>query len=317
LKNRKCGKVAAFFLFFLIFSVSQVRAEGRSSTDIEFQITSLPEAKLIFSQSFTFPFLQGSGALTKDNNITTVLSAEVTPVSMNGKGEFIWTPLAFFLATGGGQVGSGWNMPLGNGIGINRPENENDPLPRKAKIDGSPFDGLLWATWGAGTLQFDLGAVIPGEWTHILFQTRQEFRYAAYSRAENGQSWVFENNAGENQNGWNYYAQYILGYQMPQSPVLDTIAFMAELEKPLYSTPGEAYWGGNLGSWFFSTLINFTVHPRLSAALVIQTRTYRNHGSSNFRNSDYFYQDLPIKNEEGQRRLLFYRAALIFHYKIR
>jgi hypothetical protein len=208
-------------------------------------------------------------------------------------------------------------MFLGNGIGINRPENENDPLPRKSKIDGSAFDGLLWAAWGAGTLQFDLAALIPGDWTHVLFQTRQEFRYAAYTRAESGQPWVFESDWGENQNGWNYYARYLLGYQMPQSPVLDMIAVVTELEKSLYNTPGGDYWGENLGRWIFTGLISFTLHHKLSMTVAVQIQTWRNHGISNFRSKEYYYRDFEIKNDEGQRRVLFYRAALVFKYKIR
>jgi len=151
------------------------------------------------------------------------------------------------------------------------------------------------------------------------FPTRQEFRYAAYTRAGTGDAWVFENDDRENQNGWKYYACYVLGYQMPKSPVLDTIAFMAELNKSLYNTPGGDYWGEDLGYWIFSGLFNFTINPRFNTALVIQMHTRRNHGTRNYNitNLDYYYQDLPIEKEGGQRRLLFYRAAVIMNYKLR
>jgi hypothetical protein len=318
--------IAAFLLLTAALAWAQNDKEGiKTSTDLQLQISSVPEVKLIFSQSFIFPFMQGSGPLTQDNNIAAVLSAEVTPISLNGKAEVIWSPAAFFLLSGGGLAGSGWNMFLGNGIGINKPEDENTvpPPPRKAIIDGTAFDGLLWRAWWAGTLQFDLGAIIPGDWTHVLFQTRQEIRYGAYSRAKPGESWIFEADYGENQNGWVYYASYVLGYQMPLSPVLDTIAFMAELEKPLYNTPllynsldGDL-WGENLGKWTLSGLFNFSITKRFSTTLVFQMQTRRNNGSSNFDNIDYYYRDFELKNDGGQRRLLFYRAALLLNYKIR
>ena len=308
---------AALLLLSAAFTWAQNDKGGiKTSTDMSLQISSLPEAKLSLSQSFIFPFLQGSGPLTSGNNIATVLGAELSPVSMNGRAEIIWTPAAFFLLSGGGLAGSGWNMPLGNGIGINKPENESDPPPRKAIIDGTAFDGLLWRAWGAGTVQFDLGAVIPGDWNHVLFQSRQELRYAAYSRAKPGESWVYEADFGENQNGLVYYASYVLGYQMPLSPVLDTVAFMAELDKPLYDTLG-GDWGENLGKWTFSGLFNFSINSRFSTALVIQMQTRRNYGLSNFENDDYYYRDFELKDDGGQRRLLFYRAALLFSYKIR
>ena len=313
-----------FFTVFLVLSAVSAWAQDenggiKTSTDLSVQISSLPEAKLSLSQSFVFPFLQGSSPLTSDNNIATVLGAEVSPVSLNGKAEIIWTPAAFFLLSGGGMAGSGWNMALGNGIGINKPEDESAAKPRKAVIDGTAFDGLLWRAWGAGTVQFDLGAVIPGDWNHILFQSRHELRYAAYSRATApNEAWVYEADRGENQNGLVYYASYVLGYQMPLSPVLDTVAFMAELDKPLYDTPGGDYWGDNLGKWTFSGLFNFSFTSRFSTALVLQMQTRKNYGSSKFNNKEYYYRDFElIKDDEGQRRLLFYRAALLFNYKIR
>jgi hypothetical protein len=104
---------------------------------------------------------------------------------------------------------------------------------------------------------------------------------------------------------------------MPLSPVLDTIAFMAELEKPLYNTPGGDVWGENLGQWYFSGIFNFSITSRFSTAFVIQMLTRRNYGSSDFFNDDYYYRDFELKDEGGQRRILFYRAALLFNYKIR
>jgi hypothetical protein len=206
-------------------------------------------------------------------------------------------------------------MPLGNGIGLNKPLEGS--FPRKSLIDGSAFDGLLWAGWGAGTLQFDLGALVPDDWKHVLFQTRHEMRYAAYSRAVAGESWLFENDEGENQKGWNYLAAYVLGYSMPKSPVLNTIAVMAELKKRLYNTPGGDFWGEGLGEWVFSSIFNFAINPRLNTTLVIQMRSYRNNGSSDFLNKDYYYRDIELLDEGGQRRLLFYRAALLLNCKIR
>jgi len=322
----KKGPYTAGFVFFivsLIFIPASVSGEDEFSTAtyLELQVSSEPAVKLVLNQFFTVPFLQGSGPLTSGNNITTLLSAELSPVSINGIAEVNWTPVAFFVFSGGGLAGSGWNMPLGYGIGLNRPEGERasaDDPPRASRIHGNAFDGLIWNAWGAGTLQFDLGAVIPGDWNHVLFQTRQEFRYAAYTQARRGESWVFENDSRANQNGWVYRATYVIGYYMPRSPVLNTIAFMAELHKPLYDTPGGYFWGENLGRWIFSGLFNFSINPRLNALLAIQMHTRRNHGNWNF-NSDstYFYRDLQLQQKGGQRRVVFHRMAVLMTYKLR
>ena len=310
------ASVGLFLIFIPVFALAE-EEKLKASTTLEFQLSTRPEAKIGVSQSFTFPFMQGTNPLTVDNNVTTVFTAEVTPVSLNGIGEVTLTPVAFFLLSGGGRVGSGWHTPIADGIGINTPLGEKtEGNPRKAEINGDAFDGLLWSAWGAGTLQFDLGAVIPGDWNHVLFQTRQELRYAAYTKAGSGDSWIFENDDGENKNGWIYYSNYVLGYRMPLSPVLDTIALMAEMRKSLYNTSGGDFWGESLGRWIFSGFLNLTITPRLNTALGLQMRTHHNYGTSNFGKSDYFYQDLELRKDEGKRRVIFYRAALIFSYKI-
>jgi len=51
--------------------------------------------------------------------------------------------------------------------------------------------------------------------------------------------------------------------------------------------------------------------------LALQMQTRRNNGSSDFDNTGYYYRDFELKDDGGQRRLLFYRAALLFNYKIR
>jgi len=317
--NMKYSYIIVAVVFFLIVTNSQVFAETSSdteggiktATELQLQISSLPEAKFVFNQNFIFPFLQGSGPLTKDNNIDLRLSAELSPLSLNGVAELNWTPVAFFVLSGGGRAGSGWNIPLGNGIGLNKPVGLYSPgNPREAEIDGTAFDGLLWAAWGAGTLQFDLGAVIPGDWTHVLFQTRHEFRYAGYTRAASGDPWVFENDEAENQNGWVYYANLVLGYQMPLSPVLETVAFMAELTTPLYATDD------NFNRWTLSALFNFTFTPRFSTALIIQMRTQRSYNRTIMDTGNH-YQDYTSSFGEGDNVLLFYRAAAILSYKIK
>jgi hypothetical protein len=311
------------FIVLMIIPVSARANEDaggiKTSTSLELHGSNLPEIKFRFCQSFTFPFLQGSGPLTKGNNLAIVLSADVSPIFLTGIAEVNWTPAAFFVISGGGFAGSGWNIPTAAGIGINKPVGvliAGDP-PRDAEVDGKAFDGLHWRAWGAGTFQFDLGALIPGDWTHVVFQTRHEFRYSGYTRAGSGDAWYYQNDDGENKNGWKYYASIVLGYQMPKAPVFDMVGIMAEVEKPLYKSTGGDLWGESLGYWVFSALANFSIHPRFNAALAIQMRTRRNHGTSNFQDKDYYYQDFELKKEGGKRRVVFYRVAAILKFKVK
>ena len=323
-RTRAChGIAAALFAVFLTTAPLQARADGEgeieTSTKLEFQLTSRPEARFSIHQYFTFPFLQGQSPLTEDNNITLHLSAALTPVTLFGRGEVDWTPAAFFVLSVGGEIGSGWGIPIAHGTGINRPVGEVT-FPghvRDTEVDGEAFDGAICSAWGAGTIQFDLAALIPGDWNHFVFQTRQEMRYSAYTRAGKTDSWILENDHGENRNGWKYMATYILGYRIPQSPILSMLAIAAELDKSLYHLPGGEFWGDGLGYWFFSTLVILTISPRLEVTLALQMRSHRNNGHTNFDNNYGYYQDMELIHEYGERRFLFYRAAAIFNYKLR
>ena len=81
-----------------------------SSNELLLQISTLPELKLGFTKRFVVPFLQGESPLTEDNNIGLALTAEISPVSLNGLAEAVWTPIAFFQLAAGGRIGSGWNL---------------------------------------------------------------------------------------------------------------------------------------------------------------------------------------------------------------
>ncbi|MDR0474794.1 MAG: hypothetical protein LBH43_14115 [Treponema sp.] len=294
-----------------------------ASTTLEAQISSNIELKVILTQSLVFPFLRGSGPLTEGNTLKTAISADFTPISFNGALALTLTPVAFLEVTGGAKAGSGWNINLFGGdiygIGINAPgEVDIESGFLKSKITGKAFEGLLWSAWGGGAFQFDLAAVYPGDWNHVLFRTYHEAKYAAYTRAEHGESWFFESDYGENRNGWVYNASYVLGYQMPLSPVLNLAGFMAEMRKNLYDSPNGDFWGDSLGYWILSGLFNFTITPAFSATLAVQMHTRRNHGRTDLENEDLlFYQDLPLNKNHGERRLVFYRAALLLDYKLR
>jgi hypothetical protein len=315
---------ALFLLILLALIPAMAGAEDiAASTDMVVQASSLPEIKVGVTQSFVIPLLRGDNPLTQGNNIKLSVAAELSPVSLNGIGEALWTPIAFLQLNAGGRAGSGWNISLfgddSYGIGINSPgEDIGDGHHRREIISGDAFDSLQWSAYGGLVLQFDLAAVIPGDWTHILFRAYNEGRYSAYNRAAKGESWVFENDNAQNQNGWIWYGSYVLGYQMPLSPALDTIAFMAETRKNLYKTPGGDLWGDDLTSWIFSMLFNFTITPRLGAALALQMRTLRNYETSDLRNEEgIYYKDLVLQDTYGKQRLTFYRAAVILSYKLR
>jgi hypothetical protein len=238
---------------------------------------------------------------------------------VDGTVDLTLTPIAFLQVIAGSTLGSGWNVPgLGDGLGLNvRKPNETGGT---GEIVGDPFDGLVWKVYGAGLFQFDMAAVIPGDWTHVVFQTRQEVNYRANTNAASDESWVFKADDGENRNGFNYYASYVLGYQMPTSPVFNMVGFMAESDLYLYDTPNRSSWGDDLMRWTFSSLFNFQITETIGTTFIIQFKTQRNYEDAGdlvaHKDKKPYYQDRDLYDADPLR-LNFYRFALILNFKLR
>jgi hypothetical protein len=307
-------KKLAILLLLLLFAsllAQPLLAQEETGITLEssmlLQISTLPELKLGFTQRFIFPFLQGEDPLTETNNINLGLTAEVSPISLNGIVEVVWTPIAFFEFSVGGRAGSGWNINLFDsdifGIGINQP---NAP----GRGDGNAFDGLLWKAQAGGTIQFDLAAIATGDWNHIVFLSYHEMNYRGYTRAKANEAWFYEDDDGENCNGFNYYGNILLGYQMPI--FLDTIAFLAEMDLYLYDTPNRGVWGDDLIRWTLSGVLSFTITKHFGIAIITQFRTRRNFEEKNWKN--LYYRDRTVVTSNPQH-LEFYRVAGAFSFR--
>jgi len=309
-------KRIAFLMLVVLFAQAlaaeeqaDVKAGVTSSSELTLLASSLVEAKLSFTERFVFPFLQGENPLTADNNIGIALTADVSPISLNGIAEVVWTPIAFFQFAAGGRIGSGWNLNLFGsdiyGIGLNRSDAAD-----KAEHDGSAFDGFLWKAQTGGALQFDLAALYPGDWHHVVARSYHEINYRGYTRAKAGESWYYENDDGENCNGFNYYGNLLIGYQMPI--FFNMAALLAEADLYLYDTPGRDTWGDERIRWTFSAIFGFTITKQFDITLITQFRTRRNFQESNW--EDLYYRNRTIDSSKPLH-LEFYRVAAALTYK--
>ena len=275
--------------------------------------TTLLEVAGSFTRRYTIPFLRGGGPLTADNNVSVALTANVAPIYANAAAEAVWTPAAFAQLSVGGRAGSGWNIDFFGtmcyGIGINR---EKEDGAGAAEVSASPFDGLLWKTHAGGALQFDLAAVIPGDWNHVVARSYHEINYKGYTRAKPGESWYNDNDFGENCNGLNYHGDLLVGYQTPA--FVNTVGLLTEADLYLYDTPGRESWRDDKFRWTFTGLVNFTVvKQRLEAALLLQFRTRWKYTDGNWQ--DLYYRKRTIDANDPVR-MEFYRLAAAVVYKL-
>jgi len=302
----------------LAWGLDALETEGgiESSPGVFLQVTSSPAARAGFNWSFTVPFMRGDGPLTAGNGVAVTPGLEFTPVDLNLTLNAVWTPIAFVEIAAGGRVGSGWSINLFggdiHGMGLNLPARET----READVPGArhcgrAFDGALWQLRAGAALQGDVSAVFPGEWNRVVFRSFHEINYSAYTRARTGQAWFFENDLGENRNGFGYRGNLLVGYMPPLR--LNTVGFMAEAERFLTALPDGDAWGDGLLRWTFSGVLGFTVTENLEAALIAQFRTRRNYVQENW--EDMHFTLRTLDRSGSLRRLEWFRAVLALTYR--
>ena len=288
---------------------AQNQTKNNNSKELSLAVSSLLEIKLGFTERYYIPFLQGNSPLTSDNNVDIALRTELSPVSLNELADLVWTPIAFFQLAAGGRIGSGWNISTSGadsyGIGITRPDADG-----MTEVNGSVFDGMLWKLQAGGAIQFDLAALYPGDWHHVVARSYHEINYKGYTRAGADESWYFENDEGENCNGYNYYGNLLIGYKMPI--FFNIAALLAEADLYLYDQPERGRWGDDRIRWTFSGIFNFTINEQFDAALIAQFRTRRNYLESNW--EDLYYRNRTIDRTNPQS-LEFFRVAAIITFK--
>jgi hypothetical protein len=311
----------AVFVGFIALALPVWAESGiTDSTSVTVTVSTIPEMQVTVSENIVFPVMQFDNPLFSGNNLNLGVSANFTPISLDGTVDLTWTPIAFLQIFAGSTLGSGWLWP-GLGDGLSRQVRGTTADGKSTTVrEGTAFEALVWKVYWGGVFQFDLAAVLPGDWNHVVVQTRQEVNYRAYTGVDNTVSWLYKADSGENRNGFNYYASYVLGYQMPASPVFNMMGLMAEMDLYLYNTPKRADWGDDLGRWTVSALFNFQITKWLGTTFLLQVNTKRNYTDDGdaVQNTAPFYQDrVLVANDNNPLRLNFYRFAWLFNFKIR
>ncbi len=260
------------------------------------------EIQLYLNHKITMPFLQGEGALVEDNNIKFDFNLYVAPVAAYLKAAVIFTPIAFLNFELGGSIGTGWDIVVFNGLGLNT---TGVPLTNS-------FPGVVAELWSSATFQFDLAAIVPGEWTHVVVVANAEFLYSHFSAASEEEPWQWLADSGENFNGFKFNGTYLLGYQMPL--VLDTVGFLVETEQHIgsvnqLSTIEDNGWGSDFVEVTFGPLANFSFDDHHNLTVLFQFQSGIDYSddtifNTNFRNRDY--EDTYVK---------LHRVAFAYNYK--
>lgn len=277
------------------------------TTTINAIVTWPPQALVGVTQSFKVPLMQFDNPLTKDNNINFKIGAELSPISFEGKFGIVWTPIAFLEFYTESRVGSGWNIKTLYGLALNKNNaGKSNYIPLN-------FSKSIYSFSFGGAFQFDLGAVIPNDWSHVVFRTDQAALYKAMSGVDSETSWLYQADSGENRNGWKYQASYLIGYKMPI--FLDLIAMKIDVEKKLFASPkglDNKKWGENLFLTTFGPIINFNIKKDYNIMLLAQWQTkplYKGGGEADF------YQTRVLDTDK-KTQVKFYQVGIVFYMNI-
>lgn len=236
--------------------------------DLHFAPVSGPFSGLEFRvvPSFTYtiytPF--STNSLVSGNNVKIKTSLEVSPVSLAQSLSVSFTPIAFLVFSSGAKIGSGWTFSPMNVDGMA----SYDAVSQSYQAL-SPFSSLYYSFWFEGVFQFDLAAVIPGEWNHVVFVASYKPFYEGFSiGGEHGSPWLWQG-SGENVNAWQYYSSFIVAYQMPL--LVQTVGIQTELES-FYSNESFASRYAEWNPTFTTISINPLVNLQLTKKqnLIIQ-----------------------------------------------
>lgn len=213
------------------------------------------------------PALVGEGPFFSGNSLELDGVLELSPVTLEAKAAAVLTPVAFCRLEAGMAAGTGWSLGF-VGLAIN-------PTDSAVPVEEIPFGGAVLKAWAAGTLQFDLAAVLPGDWNHVVALATGKFEYRNNTAADPTDAWVWQADEGMNFNGWRYLGTYVLGYQMPLK--VNMVGVMLETEEYLGAVRNYGRMSNSWGSDFvlmrISPLVNIAFDERNSLTVVAQIKS--------------------------------------------
>lgn len=179
------------------------------------------EGRVNLSASYTIPTPLGSNFLLNSANVNVTETLEITPVSIAPITSISFTPLPFIVFQSGIKLGTGWDFGSIFRGGM-------------SAYNGSSYEALGAFTnlyskyWIQGTFQFDTGAIISGDWTHIQMMYTYQTYYEGLTGVRDQQPWAWQ--CTDNKvNGLQEYQQVILAYGMPL--VLSRVGLIWESER--------------------------------------------------------------------------------------
>ena len=217
------------------------------------------KARTRFDVAYAMPFLVRDNPLQRGNHLTFIGSFELSPVSVLPQVSVQFSPAAMLEFKAGGMAGSGWNLgTFSDGIA-----EYNEALREYRTL--TPFSGWYLYGWASATVQFDLAAVWPGDWHHVVALAEYTVGYEALTGTD-ATLWSWRTTRGM-ADGWTYKQYYVIGYRMPMR--LSMVAVTAELTGH--------FDGGDYGKFdktYDGAFMSVTISPTVQVSLTKKDDVY-------------------------------------------
>lgn len=255
-----------------------------------------------FNATYTLPTPLGEHWLLKGANVKFNGIFELSPLTIRPLVGLDFTPVPFLVFSAGGSIGTGWN-PLGfDGMSVYS-------LKKQEYKSLTPFGNYYYDYWAKATFQFDTGALIEGDWSHVVMQASYKWIYEGITGVDDGDLWSWQVFPGE-ANGWQYDVTAVLGYQMPIA--LQMVGFMAEFYGHYDPADYKKVYQGFDGDFMWidlSLLLNFKFNAKNELMTLI---TFE--GGRSFATDHENADEEPLLKKTG-REWSFYRIAFSWDHK--
>lgn len=261
------------------------------------------EARIIGKYNYVIPTPFGDNPLVSGNNLNFGVAVELSPVTVAPQFSLSFTPVAFLNFTASGRFGTGWDF-IGN-VGIGKFDEIN-----RCFISLSPCGAMFYEFKFSSLFQFDLAAVLPGEWNHVVTLATYDIIYNGVTGSEFGNPFYWQA-GGEHFNGWKYYSNIILGYQMPL--ILQTVGVQFEFSgyyNSLVVNPVFEKWNANFTKVSINPVAILQFNEKNALTIQISFSSRRGFSTEKGNEKTNFYLDYT------GREWYFNRIALSYTMKL-
>src|SRR5574344_1197057 len=258
---------------FAFYPLSEYAAGGDHFAPITGIYSGL-EGRITGHAYYTIPVPFSDNPLVKGNTVVFDNALEITPVSVMPQFSVSFTPAAFLNFTAGAKAATGWELFGIKGMGI-----LDDASETYKSL--TPFNNYYLEAYASGTFQFDTAALWAGDWHHIVLLANYKTSCIRLTGVHDGDVWIWQG-TGNRANGWQYNANFVVGYQMPL--MLSMIGLNAELTGHYsasdYSTVKYADYDGNFMTVNISPLAQLKFGTKDSLYIMLGFSSRRSYAES-------------------------------------